>query len=251
MRQTALLLAASLLAIALSGCAGDDVPGADPEDLSGLEGDPATPPINRAPVANLTADLTNGTAPLNVTFTLSGSDADGDNLTWSFDAGDGNTTANGTSLPATVNVTYAAVGNHSATLTVSDGTNETVQTFLVSVAEAAPAVVEDTRTILEGEVSATCSNCYIVGSNACVDWNLQTPGGDCTWFDLDPALVGQPFVTESPGDADLEFRTSCSLTSQSVEIHGVEGQESGTVPDAGCVVLFEYSDPGLLRFIVG
>lgn len=100
---------------------------------------------NTAPMASLEVTPENGTAPLNVTFSLAGTDADGDNLTWVLVFGDGNQT-NGTSLPTTVNHTYAAAGNHTASLTVSDGSlNRTATAKVAAEGEGAPSgpTIED------------------------------------------------------------------------------------------------------------
>jgi hypothetical protein len=75
---------------------------------------------NLAPLANMTATPANGTAPVNVTFELSGSDPDGDPLNWTLTFGDGNRT-NGTELPTTIVHEYKSKGNITAVFTVSDG----------------------------------------------------------------------------------------------------------------------------------
>ena len=94
---------------------------------------------NQPPTASLDASPENGTAPLNVTFSLDGADPDGDNLTWVLVFGDGNQT-NGTSLPTTVNHTYSSAGNHTASLTVSDGSlNRTATAKVAAEGEGAPS----------------------------------------------------------------------------------------------------------------
>ncbi|MGL1887615.1 MAG: glycoside hydrolase family 9 protein [Reichenbachiella sp.] len=77
-------------------------------------------PINTAPDATASATPTSGTAPLLVNFTGSGTDADGDALTYSWDFGDGNS-AN--SMLATN--TYTSAGTYTAILTVDDGNGGT------------------------------------------------------------------------------------------------------------------------------
>ncbi|MHB1260580.1 MAG: PKD domain-containing protein [Thermoplasmatota archaeon] len=90
---------------------------------------------NEAPTANLTAAPSNGTAPLNVTFSLSGSDADNDTLSWTLAFGDGNQT-NGTTLPSSVVHSYAAARNYTASLTVSDGSLNRTATARITVGGA-------------------------------------------------------------------------------------------------------------------
>ncbi|MEK6975049.1 MAG: PKD domain-containing protein [Candidatus Thermoplasmatota archaeon] len=94
---------------------------------------------NAAPTASLVATPLNGTAPLEVTFEVNGTDADGENLTWilSFE---GTTIANGTSLPAEATHTFTEVGNHTVSLRVSDASaNATTNVTVAVEAAAAPA----------------------------------------------------------------------------------------------------------------
>lgn len=99
---------------------------------------------NQPPTANLTAAPINGSSPLNVTFTIAGADADGDNLTWSLALGDGNRT-NGTSLPASFNHTYNQTGNFTAILTVSDESTIATSSVVIRVegGTGGPAVPPD------------------------------------------------------------------------------------------------------------
>lgn len=149
----ALLLA---LALAVAGCLGgatDDAVDADDradagdepeapdeeEPPAGDDGDDAggeDPPENRAPVAQLAASLTSGTAPLEVIFTVDGSDEDGDALAWSLDLGDGSEPVTGDAVPAEPVALYGAAGNHTAVLTVSDG--EASDTAEVTIRVQAP-----------------------------------------------------------------------------------------------------------------
>ncbi len=76
---------------------------------------------NTAPDASFTATPVNGPPPLVTTFDASASnDPNGDNLTYNWDFGDGNT---GTGV--TTNHTYTAIGTYTATLTVDDGNGGT------------------------------------------------------------------------------------------------------------------------------
>lgn len=98
------------------------------------------PGANEAPTANVTADLDNGTAPMHVNFTLTGSDPDGDALNWTFDAdGDGTPEANGTTLPAAFQHLFNASGEFRATLNVTDGNLSIAAVQLIVVAEGGEA----------------------------------------------------------------------------------------------------------------
>lgn len=148
MRAWILLL---LVAPALAGCTEPGGTDLEPQDAEPEGGPEPTPepepgtepgdgePGGAPPTATLTADVTTGDAPLEVTFTLDGSDPDGDDLAWTFDAdGDGTADEEGDELPATVVHTFGA-GNHTARLVVSDGEDEADATLRVESVEPAPA----------------------------------------------------------------------------------------------------------------
>lgn len=144
----AFTLTGLLVITALAGCLGDEATTDDSGDAmdgmddsmhqgnetSGSENETAAPAMNAPPTANLTANVTNGSAPLSVSFNLTGDDADGDNLTWSLDVdGNGTVDAEGSDLPATFEFTYEAVGNYTAYLNVTDGQNTTTASLLIVV----------------------------------------------------------------------------------------------------------------------
>jgi PKD repeat protein len=74
------------------------------------------PPGNRAPTVKVGAAPKSGTAPLSVLFTASGTDPDGDTLTYSWDFGDGSATGAGKK----VTHVYATGGTYTATVTARD-----------------------------------------------------------------------------------------------------------------------------------
>jgi cytochrome c len=73
---------------------------------------------NQAPTVDLTATPTSGTAPLTVSFSATGSDPDGDALTYVFDFGEGKPTKPGSARTATHK--YAKAGVYTAKVTVTD-----------------------------------------------------------------------------------------------------------------------------------
>lgn len=77
--------------------------------------------LNTPPTATIAIEPASGTAPLAVTATLGGADAQtiGALLSWRIDWGDGTPVQTGTGLPASVAHSYAA-GNHVAELRVTD-----------------------------------------------------------------------------------------------------------------------------------
>ena len=74
---------------------------------------------NEPPAATLAASPQGGPAPLDVTFSLAASDADGAISAYTLDFGDGEPQS-GTTVPASATHTYAANGAYTATLTVVD-----------------------------------------------------------------------------------------------------------------------------------
>jgi PKD repeat protein len=87
---------------------------------------------DRAPTANLTASPVNGTAPLNVTFSIGGADPEGGNLTWTLTLGNA-TVGNGTSVPTNHTHQFTEAGNYTVVLTVSDGANNATANVTVTV----------------------------------------------------------------------------------------------------------------------
>ena len=86
-------------------------------------------PTNQPPVVAAAANPLEGPAPLLVNFSSDGTlDPNGDPLTYSWDFGDGATS----SLPNPTH-TYSASGHHTATLTVSDGTETGFKSLTISV----------------------------------------------------------------------------------------------------------------------
>jgi PKD repeat protein len=91
-------------------------------------------PGNQAPSAKATANPSTGPAPLNVSFSSSGSlDPEGTSLTYVWTFGDG-----GTSTAANPAHTYQSIGSYSAQLAVSDGTN-TTQSSVITINATGPA----------------------------------------------------------------------------------------------------------------
>ncbi|MEA3143945.1 MAG: hypothetical protein QOG31_1269 [Thermoplasmata archaeon] len=88
--------------------------------------------VQHAPTAAIAASAVNGTAPLNVTFALTGSDGDGDALNWTLTYGDGNQTVGG-GLPANATHGFHLGGNFTVTLFVTDGHGNATATVLVRV----------------------------------------------------------------------------------------------------------------------
>jgi hypothetical protein len=140
---------------------------------------------NAPPTGSISATV-NGT---NATFTLSGTDPDGDELSWELAFGDG-TTEDGTVLPATVNHTYAA-GNYTVNFTVTDGQSPVTYDVNVTAGTAGGS----------GGPIQTASLSWQVGVSdlgAISEFFLCTDGPSKgvthETFDADPATFGKAFM---------------------------------------------------------
>ncbi len=99
-------------------------------------------PVNNAPVAAISADVTSGTVSLTVTFDASDSyDADGDDLTYAWDFGDGDTDSG-----VSTSHTYSTVGSYTASVTVSDGELDDEASITIEVAADSSEVSDTTET---------------------------------------------------------------------------------------------------------
>lgn len=232
MRILALL---SIILVALSGCTDTEPETEEPEVLTTEDATESAPPseaatdvddktettptnatanetvpANQPPQANLTADLLEGQAPVEVVFTVQVADDDGDALQWSLDAdGDGIEDANGTDL-ADVTFVYDVAGTYLATLNVTDGLDNATATVEIVVTEKPPVVHQFSCTVVLGyglpEASVTisglpvnlggCSLGTVSGNWVVVE---STPGASC---DIQADLDGDGFSDEGvvPGN---------------------------------------------------
>ena len=125
------------------------------------------------PIANFTADITSGTAPLTVNFT---DQSTGSPTSWLWDFGDGtNTTEQNASH------TYTSTGNYTVNLTVSNaGGNDTeVKTKYILVSESLPGapVANFTANVTNGTVPLTVEFTDIsTGSPTSWQWDFNNDG---------------------------------------------------------------------------
>jgi len=196
-----------------------------------------TAPVNHAPTANLTATHGNGTAALNVTFALQGSDVDGDNLTWMLSFGDNATARNGTMLPAMVNHTYLAGGLLNVTLSVSDGQTTTVALLALNLTAthvpAAPPLVLSGHLTASDPLADQGTGCFI----AIFTLLPGVPGEGGQVYDVPAVYQGGTFATAPPG-IEADFIDSGSNT--------VGSGSSGATPATAVQVFVCANDPGVV-----
>ena len=242
-----LVVVALVLALALSGCAtkksgddDDDGTGTSTKTGTGSGGGNGTAFANCAPTASMNANNT-GMAPINVTFALNGTDADGDAITWSLDFGDNGTSANGTSLPANVTHLYAAGGLYNASLSVSDGKNTTVVTLALNITGGAPF----DQFIASGTPDLPCAQCSEAGANTGVGYRGGLNELDSWFVEIPAAAAGQLFTATSGDDVDLSFRDGCDGGAAIGDPFLAAGDEAGIVPEGAlCVLAWNTGAPG-------
>lgn len=227
-------------------------------------------PQNRAPVGSISASMNGTTA----TFALTGSDPDGDALSWTLVFGDATTAATGTTLPANVTHEYT-LGNYTANFTVTDGKASADYQATLQVAAGVPANI----VVASGDVSANCAlaceACDPAGAVGCVPLPVfpgasgclsfyasatpaPVPTVDCLVVPLPAAAAGAGFtLTSTGGDPDAEFFDVCDpVMGVSLGTSWQSGPEAGTVPaGAGCAILWEFNavtpdSPSTLTFTV-
>lgn len=233
--------AAMLLALALSGCSWDDL---RPGGSGGKVPTQDLVPPNRAPTAQLMASIANGTTPLNVTFGLAGTDADGDALNWTLVLEDG-VRVNGTGLPTNLTHTFTDAGDRLVALEVTDGHDVARANVTVRVAAPPPApaavFAQAQQFPSSPAASATVPVVGYAGAAACAGFWDGTSGFDCVFFALEAAWEGHAFnATADEGDPDLEFWPACDPREVfAMSGSAGDGPEAGTIPPgARCVVLW-------------
>lgn len=253
MRPLMAVALAALLCASLAGCADDPerypngVPTPSTSRASTTTGGPTTSsststtgPGNQAPTGTISLAL-NGT---NATFTLNGTDADGDALAWELDFGDGNAT-NGTTLPTVLNHTYVpgnatgngtgnatgnttgnatgnATGNITVVFTLSDGVHQVNYTVNVTLGPGGPGQqLVFSGTMVAPDPSAR-THVFCLQAAILEHEGVDTPGGDI--HEIPAEVWGGSWVLAGDGIKAqfVDFANTVLLA---------EGQ-SGQVPEA-------------------
>ena len=211
-----------LVAVVLSGCSSSDDPTTKSTSKSGPAGTgtsskaPTTGPkatstgpggsggsggggggsgSNNPPTGGVSASITQGAIPVNVTFSLTGNDQDGDPLTWNIDFdGDGKTDSSGTALPASTNHNYTTVGSFNVTYTVSDdkgGSHDYFVTINATAAAGGTGAIQ----VISGSYTAGDWGLCAYGSQGSGGTAGATSGVSYLAADLSPGTVGHSFET--------------------------------------------------------
>lgn len=250
------LVALLLLAAAMAGCAtkkDDDPTGTATGTPSGSRSGTGTGSGNgtgAAHNATLTADVVNGTAPLQVNFTMAASPGA---TSWRLSFGDG-AIANGTGAPSAANHTYAIGGNFSANLTVvyadgpTAGPNATA-TLAIHVAVPAGTPAPD---VLHFEFADSLGCVGDAGAENCITFvgGPDANGIDGYWQALDERYWGLSFTTTIDQVQPAVADSDCAITDADHAIleepNNSSGPCAGTVPaGAAWIFLYPYALPAL------
>lgn len=159
---------------------------------------------NTPPTSSLSANVTTGNVPLDVRFTLGGSDPDGSIASWTLTHGDGTSTS-GTTLPATRDKQYTvAGGNYPANLTVTDnnGATHTTQVVITTNAPPVPTLSANrTSGAAPMDVLFTLGGSDPDGSVA--SWSMSFGDGTSSSGTTLPILQGKKYNLSSTYQANL------------------------------------------------
>lgn len=244
MRLSALLASLTFVALVFAGCSGDgdggggtsssssssasstsatSSPGSSSGTTTSASSSTSTGSSANTPPAGSLSAFVNGTA---ATFTLDGTDADGDALSWELDFGDGSAKATGADLPSNVTHGYA-VGNYTANFTIDDGTDSV--SYTVAVAASAAAGAPQT-VVFAGSITAP--DPFALSGEGCI-LPLADVAGSGTWGDVHglPSEVGPTWTFL--GSPDSVHATFISGDGGTIGGNG----NSGTVGDGVSQVL--------------
>jgi PKD repeat protein len=164
--------------------------------------EPSTPPdaSNVAPVVDLTADMTEGGAPLRVKFRTQATDSDGDTLSYNLNFGDGTFLKSGNAVH-----TYRQPGTYTASVTVSDGqghaVSDEVKITVSGEPPAAPPPPPDTPGVDDPPVVTVVAESTTGSTPVTTTFTAQAadPEGEAltyTWT-FEPGVTREGSATES------------------------------------------------------
>jgi len=163
---------------------------------------------NHAPVGTITVHSPGGAVPFNVTFTLTGTDADHDPLSWTLDANaDGKPDLNQSApatMPATVQYQYTTAGLFNVTYTLSDGKVSSTYHTLVNATGTAVAGITLSGHIDEADPAAVASQGCTINAITLVGG----PGAFGDTFDLPAEVLKGGTFTVTPASLEVDFYDS-------------------------------------------
>ncbi|MCA1810962.1 MAG: hypothetical protein LC623_03000 [Halobacteriales archaeon] len=201
------------------------------------------PPQEKTHAATLTANVRNGTVPLNVTFTLSATNTDAQ-TTWTIAFGD-NSSRNGTALPGSATHRYNATGTKTAQATVRFGDGKTATSSLsIAVLPAAATNVtllnltfSDTIPIPKPVGTGTICGAPGIDQDGCTANQVATlndngaNGTFFVWYDVSvPAGAVSLFV--EGGSQEAQDCTAVCVPDFNLYVYAPDGAATAVATDA-------------------
>ncbi|MEK6985914.1 MAG: PKD domain-containing protein [Candidatus Thermoplasmatota archaeon] len=154
---------------------------------------------NKAPaISEFSVNNATGVAPLQVAFSFNATDANKDALTYSLSFGDESANATGSLPSAVVTHSFAAAGNYTAKLVVSDGKATANKTLIVQVAAGGAAGSGARQAVDLSWVASGGTRTFPLEYGDCADGPMV--GVTMDSFVLDQATAGRPFTATITGD---------------------------------------------------
>lgn len=213
--RLAVVLAFILVSALFAGCLGSDeepeteangTPEDNGESETGTSEQGEDEPESVRPEARLTANVSQGDAPLNLTLTLDAEHPAPGNLTWALtttlaqgnETGTQETLEEGTGLPVEHDLTLEQAGNHTFMLTVADGDEQSQVNLTIEVLEGGPTgpivTIQEGNT---GESQATPVATLSAGD----DWQ----------FPVEPTEATTGYIVEVTWDATEIYNEDLDL----------------------------------------
>jgi PKD repeat protein len=185
------------------------------------------PPIaKQPPICSLSASPTSGTAPLDVTFSMSASDPDGYIASWRLDVNnDGIAEFSGSgSPPSTLQYTYQNPGTYIAKLTATDNDGLTAEdTEIIEVTDFSISASPTSLTIQQGSLgNSTITVTSINGFNQPVQLSVSGAPSGVT-ATLSPSQVTPPAGGTATSTLTVSVSTTATLGNYTLTVTGTSG----------------------------
>ncbi len=208
---------------------------------------------NQAPVIEqVETTPTSGTSPLSVNFSAIATDAESDPLSYFWDFGDGNTK---TTTESETTHEYVVNGTYSASLAVSDSTNNTLSApinILVGSAPAATILMPSDNTLFRAgdtiNISGIGSDADSTTANNNYSWTVEFIHNEHTHPEID-SVAGRSLSFEVPTSGHTFFsNTGYRITLTVTDADGLSSTDSIDIRPEKVDLTFNSNVPGGITF---